>query len=316
MIMEVFFLGTNASTPHRYRFLPSIVIRRKGELFMFDCGEGTQYRFLRSGLGVNKDMRIFISHMHGDHYLGLPGLIQTFSLLGRTKPLYIYGPPPLKKLLDFLFEETKTRIGYEVHYLAIENRVLVNTHEYQIVAKLTQHTIPNFAFAFIEKPKPGRFNREKAEELGIPRGRLWKKLQLGFTIKTPSGLIVKPEDVLGPPREGIKVVYTGDTRYDESLVSFAVNADLLIHDATFEEKLEKDAAESGHSTSVQAAKIARLSRAKFLFLFHYSSRYNEDLTNMLKEARSVFPRTFLSRDKLIVDIKKTEHYISLSFREF
>ncbi len=304
--MEVFFLGTNASTPHRDRFLPSIVVRRKGKLFMFDCGEGTQYRFLQSGLGVNKDMKIFITHMHGDHYFGLPGLIQTFALLGRTKPLHIFGPTSLGKVLRSFLEETKIKISYPLHFTEVKEGVLVDDREYQVKAVMTSHTIVNFAYAIEEKPRPGRFNREKAEKLGVPRGRLWKKLQLGYPVKTPSGRIVTPEEVLGPPREGIKIVYSGDTRYCEKLIEFSQRADVLIHDSTFEDKLESDAIESGHSTASQAAEVAKKAGTRFLFLFHYSSRYSEDLVNLLRDSRKVFYRSFLSVDGMAIEVKKRD----------
>ncbi|RLE66891.1 MAG: ribonuclease Z [Thermoprotei archaeon] len=314
--MEIFFLGTNASTPHKYRFLPSIVVRRKGKLFMFDCGEGTQYRFLRSGLGVNKDMKIFITHMHGDHYFGLPGLIQTFALLGRTKPLHIFGPRTLGDVLKNFLEKTGVRISYSLHFTPVEEGVIIEEKEYRIKAFLTSHTITNFAYIIEEKDRPGRFNRKKAEKLGIPRGRLWKKLQQGYPVKTLSGRIVRPEEVLGPPREGIKFVYSGDTRYSEKLIEFSQKADILIHDSTFENKLRDNAIDSGHSTASEAAEVARKARVRFLFLFHYSSRYSEDLINLLREAREIFHRAFLSTDGMNIEIKKPDsNKVILLFRK-
>ncbi len=304
--MEVFFLGTNASTPHKYRFLPSIVVRRRGKLFMFDCGEGAQYRFLRSGLGVNKDMKIFITHMHGDHYFGLPGLIQTLALLGRTKPLYIFGPKTLGDVLENFLEKTGIKVSYPLHFAPVEEGIIVDEKEYSIKAFLVSHTITNFAYVIEEKNRPGRFSREKAERLGVPRGRLWKKLQQGYPVKTPTGRIVKPEDVLGPPREGIKIVYTGDTRFSEKIIEHSHKADILIHDSTFEDKLKEDAIDSGHSTASEAAETARRAQVRFLFLFHYSSRYSEDLVNLLREAREIFHRTFLSVDGMNVEIRKPE----------
>ncbi len=315
MSVEIFFLGTNASTPHKYRNLPSVVIRRKGLLYMFDCGEGAQYRFLRSGLGVNKRMHVFISHLHGDHVFGLPGMLHTFSLMGRREPLFIYGPKGTREFVKCVLTKVPCGIGYSIYVRDLEEGIALESRELVIKAIRAKHTLTNFAYVFEEKPKPGRFDREKALKLGVPEGPLWRKLQYGKAVKSVYGTVVRPEDVLGPPRPGIKVVYTGDTAYCERVVEAARGADVLIHDATFDSEKARDALETGHSTAAQAARAALESRAKFLFLFHYSSRYS-DLSELLQQAREIFRRTYLSEDGLKVEIRKKNGSVYLLFSEY
>lgn len=292
--MEIIFLGTGGSIPSKKRSLPSIVIKRKDEVLMLDCGEGTQKQLLLSKIGINKKMKILISHLHGDHVLGLPGLIQTMSLLGRTKELEIYGPFGIKKLLDSIFETVQFKLNYPIKINIINEGKVLETKEYEIFAKQASHTISCFAFALIEKPKPGKFYPEKAKALGIPEGPLWKKLQLGEDIVF-EGKLIKSNQVVGPPRKGLKIVYALDTRPYEAILELAKNADLLMHDSTFGNDMSEKANEYGHSTSSQAANLAKNANVKKLVLLHISPMYKNPY-KLLKEAKKIFPSTIMPKD--------------------
>jgi len=235
MSLQVIFLGTAGSVPTTKRSLPAIAIRRKGELILFDCGEGVQRQMVKAGLGFNKKMKVFVTHMHGDHVLGLPGLIQTMSLLDRTKKMEIYGPVGLEDFIEAFERTVQFALTFPLEVVEIEDEGLVcEEKEYEIYAAWADHSAPAFAYSLVEKPRPGKFYPEKAKALGIPKGVLWSKLQHGSAVKLPDGRVVEPEEVVGPPRPGRKIVYTGDSRASESLVKLAENADLLIHDCTFD----------------------------------------------------------------------------------
>ncbi|MDH5690561.1 MAG: ribonuclease Z, partial [Candidatus Bathyarchaeota archaeon] len=264
--LTVIFLGTGGSIPTPKRGLPAIAIQRKTELLLFDCGEGTQRQMIQAGVGFHRKTKIFITHMHGDHVLGLPGLLQTMSLLDRTKKLDIYGPQGIKAFVEAISQTVRFTLTFPVQVCEIEADLVCEEKEYKIYATQSDHMNPSLAYALIEKPRPGRFNIEKAKELGVPEGPLWSKLQGGSSVKLPSGRIVKPEMILGAPRPGRKIVYTGDTRPSENLVKLAENADLLIHEATFDDELMERALEDGHSTPSMAAETAKEAGAKWLVL--------------------------------------------------
>lgn len=295
MSVRVIFLGTAGSVPTTKRGMPSLVVQREGELLMFDCGEGTQRQMIKAGLGFGRPMRIFISHMHSDHILGLPGLLQTMSMMGRVKPLYVYGPQMLKDFLEHVIEIAVGRLNYPLEVYEVVEGEVCRGLDYSVHAVETDHTVQNFSYCILEDPRPGKFYREKALALGIPEGPLWKKLQKGQTIVLPDGRIITPEDVLGPPRRGLKIVYSGDTRPSMKLVKFAANADLLIHEATFDDELKDKAKLEGHSTIVEAAEVAKLANVSRLIVTHISARYSE--TNLLLEqAKKVFSNTIIAED--------------------
>jgi ribonuclease Z len=302
MSLRIIFLGTAGSVPTQKRSLPAVIIQRKGEQIMFDCGEGTQRQMTRAKAGFHKKTKIFISHMHGDHVLGLPGLLQTMALLDRDKKLDVYGPPGIKRFLEDVRETVQFVLTFPVEIHEIyEAGVVCEEQEYSVQAAWANHVIPNLAYAFIEKPRPGRFYPEKAKALGIPEGPLWSKLQHGHNVKLPGGRVVKPEDVTGVPRTGRKIVYTGDTRPFRGFVKFAVNADLLIHDATLDEELAERAEEDGHSTPSQAARDAKKARVKRLILTHISARY-EDTSTLLKQAQKIFRNTQVAEDFMQIEM--------------
>ncbi len=302
MSLQVIFLGTAGSVPTTTRSLPAIAIRRKGELILFDCGEGVQRQMLKANLGFNRKMKVFITHMHGDHILGLPGLIQTMSLLDRSKTLEVYGPARLKEFIEAIEKIVQFSLTFPIEIAEIEREGLVcEEKEYEVYATWAAHSTPAFAYSLIEKSRPGKFYPEKAKELGIPEGALWSKLQHGLTVRLSSDRIVMPEEVVGPPRLGRKIVYTGDSRFSNSLVELAKNADLLIHDCTFDDELVERAEEDGHSTPSQAARTAKKANVKQLVLIHVSARYKTpDL--ILEQARKGFSNVDVAEDFMKFDL--------------
>jgi len=306
MSLHVVFLGTAGSVPTPKRSLPAVLIQRKGEQIMFDCGEGVQRQMVKAKVGFHKKMKIFVTHMHGDHVLGLPGLLQTMALLDREKKLDIYGPPGIKRFLENIRETVQFVLTFpvEVHEI-YEAGVVCEENEYVVQTEWANHVIPSLAYAFAEKPRPGRFFPEKAKALGVSEGPLWSKLQHGQKIRLPNGKVVKPEEVTGMPRPGRKIVYTGDTRPFKGFVKFAAGADLLIHDATLDDDLAERAEEDGHSTPSQAAKNAKKAKAKQLILTHISARY-EDTSKLLEEARKFFKNTQVAEDFMKIEIPLKE----------
>jgi len=303
--LNVIFLGTGGSIPTPKRGLSAIAIRRKAELLLFDCGEGTQRQMIQAGVGFHRKAKIFVTHMHGDHVLGLPGLLQTMSLLGRTKKLEIYGPQGIKAFVEAMSETVRFSLTFPVQVSEVEAGLVCEEKEYEVYAAQSDHIDHSLAYALIEKPRPGRFNIEKARSLGVPEGPLWSKLQGGSSVKLPSGRIVKPEMVLGHPRTGRKIVYTGDTRQSENLVKLAENADMLIHEATFDDELTERAMEDGHSTPSMAAETAKKAGVKRLVLTHISARY-KDAGLLLEQARKIFVNTELAEDFLRLELPLSE----------
>jgi ribonuclease Z len=303
--LHVIFLGTGGSIPTPKRGLSAIAIRRKEELLLFDCGEGTQRQMIQAGVGFHRKTKIFVTHMHGDHILGLPGLLQTMSLLDREKKLEIYGPQGIKAFVEAISQTVRFTLTFPVQVSEIEANLVCKEREYEVYTTQSNHMTPGLAYALTEKPRPGRFHPEKAKSLGVPEGPLWSKLQGGSSVRLSGGRIVKPEMVLGSPRPGRKIVYTGDTRPSEHLVRLAEKADLLIHEATFDDELLERAGEDGHSTPSQAAETAKEAGAKWLVLTHISARY-KDASLLLEQARKVFSNTDLAEDFLKIDLPLLE----------
>lgn len=296
MSLTVVFLGTAGSIPTPKRSLPAIAIQRKGEVLLFDCGEGVQRQMIKAKVSFHRKMKIFITHMHGDHLLGLPGLLQTMSLLDREKKLEIYGPPGIKAFVEAIKQIVQFVLTFPIEVSEIGDvGVVCDEKEYKIHATWAEHVILSLAYALVEKPRAGKFYPEKARSLGVPEGPLWSKLQHGLTVKLPNERIVKPEEVLGSTRPGRKIVYTGDTKPFKSLIKLAENADLLIHDATFDDELWERAEEDGHSTPSQAVETAKKAKAKRLILTHISARYKTaDL--LLEQAKKNFSHVGVAED--------------------
>jgi len=298
--VKVTFLGTGGTYPCPERNTAAISLRVQDELLLFDCGEGTQRRLMESEESFMRISRIFLSHHHGDHCYGLPGLLQTMSLNGRTDPLDISGPRGTRALIG-AFLELGNRLTFEVRPRDLLDGDRIEAPRFTVTAALAEHSSPDLAFSVEELPRPGRFNEPRALELGIPKGPLFGRLQRGESVKAKDGSMVTPEMVLGAARRGRKFVYTGDTRPCEAVVRLSNRADLLVHDSTHAGDLQEKAKEFMHSTCVEAAEVAKEAGAARLALFHFSPRY-EDPSPLEAQARQVFPAAFASADLMSVDI--------------
>jgi ribonuclease Z len=294
MSMSVIFLGTGGSVPNRFRNLPSVLVRRGPELLLFDCGEGTQKQFLQARAGMNRKMRIFISHLHGDHLFGLPGMLHSLSFMGRTRELEIVGPKGIVQFVRAVNRVVKLYAQFPIIVHEVSAGRIVIDPEYEVRAVWARHGIPCLAYALQEKPRSGRFDPAKARRLGIPEGPLWKKLQSSPYI-TFKGKRIRSSLVVGSPRRGLKLTYAVDTRPCKQVETLARDSDLLIHDSCFDESAAAKAKDYGHSTATEAASLAKRSKVQRLALFHISAMY-EDPRPLLRQAKRVFPHTILCED--------------------
>jgi len=287
--------------PTSTRGSSTVVLRLGRELLMFDCGEGTQRQMVKAHVGFQRPMKIFISHLHGDHVLGLPGLLQSMSLLRREKPLHIYGPIGLVQYVK-VFSDSLGGPGFPVVLYEIkESGVIFYSEKYQVIAVPAKHRVTAWSYCFIEADRRGRFYPEKAKELGVPRGELWGRLHSGESVMVDDR-IIEPNLVSGPTRSGRKIVYSGDTAPNSELVELSRGADLLIHESTFLDELADRAEEDGHTTALQAAELAKEAEVKQLVLTHLSSRY-PDPSVVLEEAKTVFDNVVVAEDFLEINIE-------------
>jgi ribonuclease Z len=302
MSIQVAFLGTAASVPTSERSLPAVLIQRGNEQLMFDCGEGVQRQMIKANAGFHKKMKVFISHMHGDHVLGLPGLLQTMALMDRQRSVEIYGPEGVKRFLEGTREVLQFALTFpvEIHEVHAAG-IICSEKEYAVETAWANHVIPSLVYAFVEKPRAGKFYPDKARALGVPEGELWSKLQHGEQVKLANGRVVKPEEVMGSLRHGRKIVYSGDTKPFEGFARFAAGADLVIHEATLDDALAEKAAEDGHSTPSQAAEAAAEAKAKKLVLTHISARY-ADARVLLEQAQKIFKNTVVAEDFMRLEL--------------
>ncbi|RLI28549.1 MAG: ribonuclease Z [Candidatus Hecatellales archaeon] len=295
------FLGTSAGIPSVERSLPSVVLRYGGWLLLFDCGEGTQRQMMKAKVGFMKPMKIFITHLHGDHVFGLLGLLQTMNLLGRERRLEIYGPKGIRSFLEAAVDHSIAELKFPLEIREIRSGTVVKEKDFRVRARKVCHSIPTYAYSFEEYERPGKFHVEKALKLGVPRGPLWSRLQQGKPVRLPDGRLVKPEEVLGPSKPGIKIVYSGDTKPCKALLELSENADLLIHECTFDDSLAEKAESEFHSTPGGAAQLAKEANVKSLILTHISTRY-QDASILLEQARKVFPRVKVAEDFMKVEL--------------
>lgn len=304
MNMEAFILGCGGMQPLPYRHLTSVLLRRDGDLFLFDGGEGTQVSLKRLNLKWKKINAIFVSHTHADHVTGLPGIMMLSSQVDRTEPLYIYGPPKIAEYIETSRQVLDMYINYPVIVKEITAPCIVHEEDdFVIRAFPLKHTKVCVGYTLEEKPRPGEFNPEKAKELNVPCGPLWSKLQNGQAVESLDGKIVNPEDVLGKARKGRKFSYVTDTLYLESIAEEVRDSDLLICESMFEDALLDQAKEKKHMTAIQAATIARDSNSKKMAMIHYSPRYTDkELVVLEEEAKSVYPGAILSKDRMRFEI--------------
>lgn len=295
MSLRVTFLGTGGTFPTRARNTPSVILTRPGESLMFDCGEGTQRQLLDAPVSFMKITRIFLSHIHGDHYFGLPGLLQSMALNGREKePVAIYAPAESIALVEAFLKAGYWTPPFPLTFVGVAPGETVRLDGYDVVACRAVHPVPSLSYAYREHPRPGRFDRVAAIALGVPVGPLFSQLQDGRSVEV-AGRTVQPTEVCGPSRPGLSVVYSGDTAYNDDLVALSRGADLLILDSTADDEHEAKAVQFGHMSSRQAATVAKKAGARRLVLVHISPRF-EDAAPMLAQAREVFAGTEMARD--------------------
>ena len=331
--MKVIPLGTSSGKPTLKRTVSALAVVREGEWLLFDCGEGTQMQIMRAGLSPSRLSSIFITHLHGDHFNGLSGLLSTMGLDRRTRDLSLAGPRGILEYLETLarlkilfvnfpldllefdepepgareYRRERIKMGYAVSEGRVDSvstdtpATIYEAPAYRVSALPLDHRVFAVGYRVEERARPGVFNVEKARALGVPEGPLFGRLQSGQDVRLADGLVVHPSDVLGPERKGKSVAYCTDTRPFAASVELARDADLLIHEATFTEELAQEAHDYGHSTAAQAARIAVEAGARHLLLTHFSSRYG-DATPLLEEARSIFPNTSLAQELAEVDV--------------
>ncbi|WP_414469441.1 ribonuclease Z [Methanobacterium sp. ACI-7] len=302
--MELVFLGTSSAIPTRYRNHSSIALKAFGEVMLFDCGEGTQLQMSKAKISPMKISKIFLTHFHGDHILGLPGIIQSMAFRGRKEPLHIFGPKGLLQLIDNVRNFGYFSMTFEIYMHEIDNGIIMEEDNYRISCCKMNHSVLNFAYKIEEKKRP-KFIREKAIALGIRPGPDFGRLHQGIPVEV-NGKLIQPEEVLGEERKGRILVYSGDTSPARQMIEFAHGADLLIHESTFEAKYNDRAYEMGHSTSTQAAEIAKNANVKNLILTHVSTRYKES-DSLEAEAKEIFGNSIVADDFMEIEIKRTSN---------
>ncbi|MCK8498978.1 MULTISPECIES: ribonuclease Z [Myxococcus] len=286
-LLRLTFLGTSAAQPTLHRNLSGLAVKADTDLLLFDCGEGSQRQMVRFGTGFTVDA-VFFTHFHADHYLGIIGFLRTLGMMGREHAIHLYGPPPARRLLHQAVHLGVEAMSFPVEIHEVKDGDVVRRNGYALHAIGVDHRINALAYALVEDERPGRFNLEKARELGVPSGPSFGKLQKGESVTLEDGRVVKPEDVLGAPRPGRKLVISGDTRPCAAVVKAAQDADLLIHESTFSDDEQARALETHHSTAREAARVAREAGARRLVLTHLSSRHDTDPAKLLAQAREEY----------------------------
>ncbi|MBX7222321.1 MAG: ribonuclease Z [Blastocatellia bacterium] len=308
--MQITFLGTSSGIPTHQRNVSSVALQlpQRAEMWLFDCGEGTQHQLLRSQLKLSNLTRIFITHMHGDHTFGLMGLLASAGLRTTLQAVDIYGPPELTEYLRGMERTTRTHTSFPITIHRIQPGVIYEDAEYRVTCGPLKHRIPAFGYRVDEKDRPGSFKVEKAKELGIPSGPLYGRLKRGETITLPDGRSFDGKDFCEPPEKGRSMVYCTDTMYTETAVALAQNADVLIHEATYAVEDEELAVRGMHSTTQMAARTAREANVRQLILTHFSPRYapGNPVTpaDLLAEAQRLFPHTQMAFDFLTHEIPR------------
>ncbi len=299
MDLDIVFLGTSGSAPTAARGATAVLVRRGGDRLLFDCAEGTQRQLMRSVVGLPDLEEIYLTHFHADHYLGLPGMLKTFALRQREVPLTVYGPPGLQELFAAL-RRVFGRLTYTVEVVELRAGETLEREGYRILVFPVHHGVSSVGYAVVEDPRPGRFDVDAADALGVPNGPERGALQRGESITLDDGRVLTPDAVLGESRRGRRIVLPGDTAPAEAVRVLAEGADVLVHEATFGEDERERAADTLHSTAVQAAEVARDAGVRLLALTHLSSRYFGP--DLLREAQEVFERTVVPRDFDVIEV--------------
>ena len=303
MDLDLVFLGTSGSMPTAQRAPAAMLLRRGGERLLFDCAEGTQRQLLRSNVGLIELREIFLTHYHADHYLGLPGMLKTFALRGREVPITIYGPPGLRDLFDAM-RRIFGRLTYTVELKELRPGDELLREDYRLATFAVAHGVSAVGYALVEDTRPGRFDVQAADALGIPSGPERGGLQRGESVTLRNGQTITPDKVLGAPRPGRKVVIAGDGGPSETVIEAARGADVLVHEATFCEDERERARETQHSTALEAAGVAHAADVELLALTHLSNRYFG--CEVAREARTIFPNTIVPKDFDTIDVRFQE----------
>ncbi|MCU0525831.1 MAG: ribonuclease Z [Elainella sp. Prado103] len=308
--MQITFLGTSSGVPTRSRNVSSIALRlpQRAEVWLFDCGEGTQHQILRSELRVSQITRIFVTHMHGDHIYGLMGLLASCGLAGNPSRIDIYGPPKLDEYLKACGRYSQTHFSYPVKVHTVQPGLVFEDEDFAVICGALTHRVPAFGYRVIEKDKPGRFDVDRAVALGIPPGPIYGQLKRGNVVTLPDGRIINGQELCGETQTGRKFVYCTDTIYCDSAVELAADADVLVHEATFAHQDAELAYQRLHSTSTMAAQVALGAQARQLIMTHFSPRYAPgnaiELGDLLAEAKAIFPHTIMAHDFLTYEIPR------------
>jgi ribonuclease Z len=302
MSLSIRLLGTSASRPTVERNVASVAIVREGETLLFDCGEGTQRQMMRYGVSFSLE-DIFFTHFHADHIIGVIGLMRTMSLQGRSEALRFWGPRGAIRMLKRAEEFGMDRLSFPIEIVELEPEQRVERKDYAIVPYAVDHRGARaLGYAVVEDERKGRFNPDHARALGIPEGPLWGEIHRGRAVTLDDGRVIEPSELVGSPRSGRKVVFTGDTRPCAATIEAARGADVLVHEATFGDEEAARAIETGHSTAREAAIVAREAGVGMLLLTHFSARYSRDATDLGKEARQCFERTVVGKDGLELEV--------------
>ena len=302
MSLSLTFLGTGAACPSVERNVSAIALKREGETLLFDCGEGTQRQMMRYGASFSF-REIFFTHFHGDHVLGVTGLLRTMGLMDRTEPVTLYGPKGAERILGGVIAMGIERNKFPVEIVEVRPGDTLSRKDYDLVTFETIHRADTIGWALAEHERLGRFDPEKARDLGIPEGPLWGQIHKGQSVTLEDGRVVHPSQLVGPTRPGRTVVYSGDTRPCDGVRAVSHGADLLIHEATFSSEEAARAVETGHSTAREAAEIAKAAGVRQLVLTHISPRYSREAPELLAEARAVFPDTTIARDGMTIEVR-------------
>lgn len=309
MSLSVRFLGTSAARPTVERNVSSIAVIREGETLLFDCGEGTQRQMMRYGISFALN-DVFITHFHGDHIIGVIGLFRTLALQGRTEPMRMFGPRGAARVLKGAAHFGVDRVGFPVEITEVVPGQRLQRDGYEIIPFATEHSSEvSMGYTLVEPDRKGRFDPDLARSLGIPEGPLWGKIHKGESVTLDDGRVIAPSVLVGPPRAGRTLAISGDGRPSEATVEAARGADLLIHEATFADEEAVRAAETGHSTAREAARIAASAGVRRLALTHFSARYSRDPGELLREAREEFGEVVLARDGMEIEIPFADAHI-------
>jgi ribonuclease Z len=304
--IRIVFLGTSAGAPTRERNMACVAVVMDGRALLFDCGEGTQQQLLRGPIRLGALDALFITHLHGDHLFGLPGLVATLGMYGRTAPLDVYGPPGLIAYFEAVRRTSYFNPAFEVTIQEVREGVVRRGNGYRVEAAPLEHSVECLGYAVIEDDRRGVFDLARARELGVPEGPMFRRLQHGEDVRLAGGHVVRSHEVVGPTRRGRRIVYCTDTRPCAAAVTLATDADVLIHEATYGDELAAEAVARHHATAREAAGIAARAGAQSLILTHFSARYS-DLTPLVDEARRVFPNTTAATDFLQHEVLADPH---------